>query len=294
MTETHIFSPEEATEFGRTQMDGGTALQILNHLQELDQLPEEERAPWGSEKRSLESASKLAIQAFSLKQLTANRLNAQLSTGPRTLEGLCRSSLNALKHGLTGKLRLVGSEEKAQFDEHAARMRAIYQPVNAAEFELVSELSDTRWRLGRIPRLEAALFAKGRMLFRDQFADVDLDLQADLVEAEVLLHYANDLRNLHLQEARLRRTQRDLESKLEVVQSQRKLAEREQQREAAAAQGSSAGRNSSSSPSTAGNKSPNGFVFSNDKQSVSLNTHPSANTPNQPDRGAKISGEKRK
>ena len=31
---------------------------------------------------------------------TANRLNAQLSTGPRTAAGKLRSSLNALRHGL--------------------------------------------------------------------------------------------------------------------------------------------------------------------------------------------------
>jgi hypothetical protein len=36
----------------------------------------------------------------SLKKATANRTNAQCSTGPRSAEGKRRSRLNALKHGL--------------------------------------------------------------------------------------------------------------------------------------------------------------------------------------------------
>jgi hypothetical protein len=36
------------------------------------------------------------------RQLEANRLNARMSTGPRTIIGKARVSANALKHGLTG------------------------------------------------------------------------------------------------------------------------------------------------------------------------------------------------
>ena len=37
-------------------------------------------------------------------QLTANRENAQHSTGPRTIEGKKRASRNAFRHGLTGQI----------------------------------------------------------------------------------------------------------------------------------------------------------------------------------------------
>ena len=39
------------------------------------------------------------------KQFEANRRNASRSTGPRTLEGKCRSRRNALRHGLVADRR---------------------------------------------------------------------------------------------------------------------------------------------------------------------------------------------
>jgi hypothetical protein len=40
-----------------------------------------------------------------------NRANAQLSTGPRTPAGKQRSSLNALRHGLTGQIVVMPTED---------------------------------------------------------------------------------------------------------------------------------------------------------------------------------------
>jgi hypothetical protein len=40
------------------------------------------------------------------KQIAANRANARLSTGPKTLAGKLKSSGNAFRHGLSGPVRL--------------------------------------------------------------------------------------------------------------------------------------------------------------------------------------------
>jgi hypothetical protein len=44
---------------------------------------------------------------MSPQQLAANRANAQVSTGPTTAAGKARSSLNAYRHGLTGKIHTL-------------------------------------------------------------------------------------------------------------------------------------------------------------------------------------------
>ena len=89
----------------------------------------------------------------------ANRANAQLSTGPRTLVGKRRSSLNALRHGLTARTAVLPSEDPAAYDSHHQQFRDEYQPATPTESQLVRELADTSWRLNRIPLIEARLLS---------------------------------------------------------------------------------------------------------------------------------------
>ena len=54
---------------------------------------------------------------------TANLLNAQRSTGPRTEEGKAASSLNSLKHGLTAKTVVLPGEDPAEYHSFSTGMR---------------------------------------------------------------------------------------------------------------------------------------------------------------------------
>src|ERR1700677_2739037 len=87
----------------------------------------------------------------------ANRANALLSTGPRTPAGKQRSSLNALRHGLTAASAVLPSEDQAAYDAHRRGFFGEYQPATPTETQLVQEIADTAWRINRIPALEAAL-----------------------------------------------------------------------------------------------------------------------------------------
>src|SRR4029077_18003955 len=46
------------------------------------------------------------------KQLEANRRNAQQSTGPRTIAAQANPSRNNLRHGLTGHISLLPTEDR--------------------------------------------------------------------------------------------------------------------------------------------------------------------------------------
>jgi hypothetical protein len=89
-----------------------------------------------------------------------NRANSRHSTGPRTPAGKQRSSLNALRHGLTAASAVLPSEDPAAFEAHRRRFFDEYQPATPTESQLVIELADTSWRLNRIPLLEAELFSQ--------------------------------------------------------------------------------------------------------------------------------------
>jgi hypothetical protein len=85
------------------------------------------------------------------RRLAANRANAQLSTGPTTPAGKAKSSLNAVKTGLTGRTVLLPSEDAEAYAAHLARYQEEFQPVGVRETQLVQNLADTQWRLDRIP-----------------------------------------------------------------------------------------------------------------------------------------------
>jgi hypothetical protein len=90
----------------------------------------------------------------------ANRRNSRHSTGPRTDSGKQRSSLNALRHGLTAASAVLPTEDRAAFDAHRRGFFDEYQPATPTESQLVMEIAETSWRLNRIPLLEAELFSQ--------------------------------------------------------------------------------------------------------------------------------------
>jgi hypothetical protein len=91
----------------------------------------------------------------------ANRANALLSTGPRTEPGKQRSSLNALRHGLTARTAVLPNEDPETYQRHIQQFLDEYAPATPTETQLVHEIANTAWRLNRIPFLEAELFSAG-------------------------------------------------------------------------------------------------------------------------------------
>jgi hypothetical protein len=144
----------------------------------------------------------------------ANRANSQHSTGPRTAAGKQRSSLNALRHGLTAASAVLPSEDQAAYEEHRRRFFDEYQPATPTESQLVLELADTSWRLNRIPLLEAEVHARAAAP-----VPLDREITFDIVDAHRLIA------NLTIQSQRLsRQFQKALET-LRAIQASR--AERE-------------------------------------------------------------------
>ena len=95
----------------------------------------------------------------SVFRATINQANAQHSTGPRTESGKRRSSLNALRHGLTARTAVLPTEDAAAYEQHCRQFENEHQPATPTETQLVQELADTSWRLNRIPLLEAELLS---------------------------------------------------------------------------------------------------------------------------------------
>src|SRR5215471_1155985 len=94
----------------------------------------------------------------SQKMIEANRRNAQKSTGPKTPEGKAIASQNSLKHGLTAQnCPILPGENEADYKAfHDAMVRDL-KPKGIMQREIVDDIVQTRWKLRRVPQIEAEL-----------------------------------------------------------------------------------------------------------------------------------------
>jgi len=159
-------------------------------------------------------------------QIAANQANAQKSTGPTTDAGKAKSSLNAVKTGLTGRTVLLPSEDAAAYQAHLDRAFAQLAPVTDEERGLAQAIADTDWRLLRIPSLELGIYAIGRRELAELFTDeTDESTRASLIDAKIFLTYQRQLNNLSVQEGRLRRQREADTTELKHLQTERQKRE---------------------------------------------------------------------
>ena len=91
-------------------------------------------------------------------QITANQLNANLSTGPRTPEGKSASAQNSTKHGLTCAYPVIRSEaERTQFETLTAKFEHEVRPAGQSEITIFKQLILAAWNIDRCHRLESEL-----------------------------------------------------------------------------------------------------------------------------------------
>jgi hypothetical protein len=90
-------------------------------------------------------------------RVEANRANAALSTGPKTTDGLARSSGNALSHGLTARSVVVRGESAEAWQAFRDATLADLDARGPVETALATRVAELLWRLSRASAAEAAV-----------------------------------------------------------------------------------------------------------------------------------------
>ena len=157
-----------------------------------------------------------------------NRANAAHSTGPKTEAGKRRSSLNGMRHGLTGHTIILPSEDLDAYHTFTKQFFDDFKPVGIVEKQFVQSLADTAWRLNRIPALENNLLALGFSEHEDNITTEHPEAHAALVIIEALREEVRAFNVLSLHGARLSRQYREDLHELRALQSERRAAEASQ------------------------------------------------------------------
>jgi hypothetical protein len=105
------------------------------------------------------------------QQIAANRLNAQLSTGPSEA-GKKISRMNAWRHGLTGQFDIRTPEEQEAHDTFCDSIVSSLAPAEGIERQFAQSVAEDHWRLNRARCMENNFFALARSF---QAAD-DIDI----------------------------------------------------------------------------------------------------------------------
>ncbi|MGD0872893.1 MAG: hypothetical protein ABSB88_25390 [Bryobacteraceae bacterium] len=93
------------------------------------------------------------------KQIAANRLNAQKSTGPRSAAGKSQSAQNSRKHGFcTSNCAVAHLEDLDEIVNLRQDLIDLYHPANSQELWAVERIALHQMSLIRASRLEAGLF----------------------------------------------------------------------------------------------------------------------------------------
>jgi hypothetical protein len=167
------------------------------------------------------------------QQIAANRLNAQLSTGPKTEAGRKRSSLNALRHGLTGQVTAMTDEDRAAHDQLSKALIANLAPEGAMETQLAQRIATDSWRLNRAAAIEDNLFALGQLQNGGQACPDVPQIDAALTTAHVFTQESKQLQLLTLYEQRLNRAVQKNLALLQSLQAARKAEHEAAMKEAA-------------------------------------------------------------
>ncbi|WP_321472627.1 SEC-C domain-containing protein [uncultured Paludibaculum sp.] len=86
----------------------------------------------------------------SAAQITANRANAQHSTGPRSEQGKARSAQNNLRYGFRSQSVLLPGDDPAEYEQLLAELTGHFDPEDLTTQRIVREMADAEWRLRRV------------------------------------------------------------------------------------------------------------------------------------------------
>lgn len=110
----------------------------------------------------------------SLRQIEANRLNAQRSTGPRSRRGKLNSRRNALQHGLAAET-IIGTEEYEAYEAFQSAVVSDIAPQTTLEKAFAARLVSLLWRLRRATLMETGLLRIQREVLREQSGAAVID-----------------------------------------------------------------------------------------------------------------------
>jgi hypothetical protein len=131
-----------------------------------------------------------------IKQIEANRRNAQKSTGPRTEAGRTASSRNARRHGCYAGQVLLEGQDQEMYDQLLQEFMDELQPETLRERNLVEMMAIEWWHLGQCEFMRRSFFSRQRQMIAKSDRNWDTISEAErtgLVGENIAFYHLKDI-----------------------------------------------------------------------------------------------------
>jgi hypothetical protein len=146
------------------------------------------------------------------------------STGPKTPEGKRKASLNALRHGLTGRVVVLPSEDMNAYYAFCNELMKDLAPEGPVEKQYAQTFCDTRWHLNRIRSVEDSILSLGFCEEAGVINPGHPEIHAALTNARVFREQSKQFATLSLHAQRLNHALKESLRQLKELQAERKEA----------------------------------------------------------------------
>lgn len=143
------------------------------------------------------------------------------STGPRTPEGKRKASLNALRHGLTGRVVVLPTEDMDAYFAFCKDLMTDLAPEGPLEKQYAQTFCDTQWRLNRVRAIEDSMLSLGHYERAGAIDPGHPQIHAAFTAARVFREESRTFVNLSLYEQRLQRALKESLRQLQELQAKR-------------------------------------------------------------------------
>jgi hypothetical protein len=155
-------------------------------------------------------------------EYAANRLNSEKSHGPASSQGRVRSSMNALRHGLTARVVVLPSEDMAAYHAFSKEIVDCLDPQTPVERQFAQTVADNQWRINRIRSIEDGMLGMGHFEAAGDFPTDHTEVHSAMTAARAFRDGSKAFVNLSIYEQRLHRSMKEALRQLKELQAERR------------------------------------------------------------------------
>src|ERR1039458_6217041 len=158
----------------------------------------------------------------SMNNESAGQASSSPPTSNRTQAGKARSSMNALRHGLTARVVLLPSEDMDAYQAFSKEIVDSLDPQTPVERQFAQTVADNQWRINRIRSIEDGMLGMGHFEAAGNFDCPTSEIHSAMTAARAFRDDSKSFVNLSIYEQRLHRSMKESLRQLKELQAERR------------------------------------------------------------------------